>query len=234
MPKRLLSLSVLINLIVVLGQTNSVWAANGNTNGFERFFIAGGPLVWLVLGPLSIITCMLIVRYFLAFRNKRLLPPTVGKRFEFLLSQPGQAGLREFIEEQSTLLGRALAAGYTQTTAGPEATLDALHESLQQDASLLNRRLEWLNLIGNVAPMIGLFGTVWGMIDAFNGIVQAGGQPQPADLAQGISVALVTTWWGLIIAIPALAAYGSLRQRLDACTAEAALTAEAILLPLAK
>jgi len=219
---------------VLLACAASARAADGSAGGFDRFFIAGGPLVWLVLSPLSVITCMLIVRYFLAFRPQRLLPPTVNKRFEFLLSQPGQPGLRDYLTGQTTLLGRALAAGFTQTPAGPEAALDALHESLQQDASLLQRRLEWLNLIGNVAPMIGLFGTVWGMIDAFNGIVQAGGQPQPADLAGGISVALVTTWWGLIIAIPALAAYGSLRQRLDAAIATAALTAEQLLLPLTK
>ena len=105
----------------------------------------------------------------------------------------------------------------------------AVTESLEQDTANLLRKIEWLNLIGNVAPMIGLFGTVWGMIEAFNGIVQAGGQPQPADLAAGISVALVTTWWGLIVAIPALAAFGFLRNRIDSFTAEVALTSEKLL-----
>ena len=106
---------------------------------------------------------------------------------------------------------------------------NAMAEMIEQDATALLRKIEWLHIIGNVAPMIGLFGTVWGMIDAFHGIVSAGGQPEPADLAGGISTALVTTWWGLVVAIPALAAYGLLKNRIDSLAAEVAVTAENLL-----
>ncbi len=106
---------------------------------------------------------------------------------------------------------------------------NGMAEMMEQETTHLLRKIEWLNILGNVAPMVGLFGTVWGMIDAFNQIVVKGGQPEPADLAGGISVALVTTWWGLIIAIPALAAYGSLRNRIDSLVAEIAVFAENLL-----
>ena len=74
--------------------------------------------------------------------------------------------------------------------------------------------------------MVGLFGTVVGMIQLFGAIVTAGGQPQPVQLAGGISVALVTTFWGLLIAIPALAVYGIFRNHIEAIVNEAASEGE--------
>ena len=94
------------------------------------------------------------------------------------------------------------------------------------------RRIEWLNLIGNISPMIGLFGTVTGMIQAFYELVEisaAGGVTNAAQLADAISLALVTTFWGLAIAIPALAAFAILRNRIDALAADCWLVADQLL-----
>ena len=88
------------------------------------------------------------------------------------------------------------------------------------------RRVEILNVIGQVSPMLGLFGTVYGMILAFQSIVSTGGNADPVLLAGGIGTALVTTFWGLVVAIPALAGYAVLRGRLDAALAEALSEAE--------
>jgi biopolymer transport protein ExbB len=74
--------------------------------------------------------------------------------------------------------------------------------------------------------MIGLFGTVYGMILAFQSIVVAGGNADPVLLAGGISTALTTTFWGLVVAIPALAGYGIIRNKIDELTTEATLTAQ--------
>ena len=85
----------------------------------------------------------------------------------------------------------------------------------------LLRKIEYLNVIGNISPMIGLFGTVVGIISAFSRICQAGGgMPDASKLAGDISVALVTTFWGLLIAIPALSAYALFRNRIDGFAAE--------------
>ncbi len=85
----------------------------------------------------------------------------------------------------------------------------------------LLRRIEYLNVIGNVSPMIGLFGTVVGMIQAFARIYSAaGGMPEADKLAGDIAVALVTTFWGLLIAIPALSAFALFRNRIDTYAAE--------------
>jgi len=77
--------------------------------------------------------------------------------------------------------------------------------------------------------MIGLFGTVYGMIIAFGAIVAAGGSADPVALAGGIGTALTTTFWGLVVAIPALAGYAVLRNRIDELTIEATIEAERVL-----
>ena len=91
------------------------------------------------------------------------------------------------------------------------------------------RAIEPLNVVGNVAPMIGLFGTVYGMILAFRQIVLGGGTPDPIALANGIGTALVTTFWGLIVAIPALSGYALLRNKIDGLTSEATRAVEEVI-----
>lgn len=221
---------IAVTTFVTFSCTSIVAAAEQPTSpgSFQTFFIDGGPLVWILL-LLSLFTIKLIVQDFLTVRRSQLLPPVTIERVQDLLTGTEHRPALELLMTDESLIGRTLYAGLTEAAHGSAAVRMAITESLEQNTANLLRKIEWLNLIGNVAPMIGLFGTVWGMIDAFNGIVQAGGQPQPADLAGGISVALVTTWWGLIVAIPALAAFGFLRNRIDSLTAEVALTSEKLL-----
>jgi len=198
-------------------------------SGFYKFFVAGGWLVWLVLIPMSLITISLIIQFFLVIRRGKLLPPAVAKETLQLLEKSHQQQAMDCLRAEGSFLARTLYVGLAESKNGRAAMENGMAEMLEQETTDLLRQIEWLNLLGNVAPMVGLFGTVWGMINAFNEIVLAGGQPEPADLAGGISVALVTTWWGLIVAIPALAAYSFLRNRIDSLAAEAAVSAEDLL-----
>ena len=210
--------------------TNVVVAAEetgGQKNSyFQRFFVDGRAIVWFVLMPLSVVTFSLIVQYFLVIRRSKLLPPTLVNRMQQL--GDAKSACAE-LQQEDNFLSRTLLAGLAQADRGRDARDHAMFEALEQQSTSMLRKIEWLNIIGNVAPMIGLFGTVWGMIEAFNRIVQAQGQPEPERLADAISIALVTTLWGLFAAIPALAAYGSLRNRIDAITAETSVTAEALI-----
>ncbi|MEM1027342.1 MAG: MotA/TolQ/ExbB proton channel family protein, partial [Planctomycetota bacterium] len=99
------------------------------------------------------------------------------------------------------------------------------------EATRILRPIETLNVMGNIAPMMGLFGTVYGMIVAFQALVDAGGGADPVELAAGISTALVTTFWGLVVAIPALASYAVVRNKIDAITAEGLVQAEQLIKP---
>ena len=197
-------------------------AAGEARSYLDRLFVAGGPIVWFALLPLSVAAVSLIVQYLLAVRRSRFVPAGVVER----LRRAGQAGgagnMRRAAEGAGDVLSQCVRAGLGQPAGGRAAVEAAFLEALEQQESRWLRRIERLNIIGNVAPMIGLLGTVWGMIEAFDRIVRAGGQPTPEQLAGAISVALVTTLWGLSIAIPALATYGVLRNRLEELTTAAA------------
>ena len=106
-------------------------------------------------------------------------------------------------------------------------------ESLQEQAMARLRRIEWMNIMGNVSPMVGLFGTVLGIIKMFNAMAAVGGQPHPSQLAGGISIALVTTLWGLMIAIPALTIHGVFQNRIEMLASESAEQAEKTLSQIA-
>jgi biopolymer transport protein ExbB len=195
---------------------------------FEQFVIAGGPIVWFVLLPMSLVTVYLSVEHGLTIRRKKLLPSGVGAKTVDIVRQQGPEQLQTRIADRGDFVSVAVVKAVTQGKGDWFRMRNLLFESLQEQASRLMCRIEWLNLIGNVSPMVGLFGTVFGMIKLFNAIVTAGGQPQPAHLAGGISVALVTTFWGLFIAIPALAIHGVFRNRIETLANDAVIEAENI------
>ena len=108
----------------------------------------------------------------------------------------------------------------------------AVEEALAEQAARLMRRIEYLSLIGNIAPMVGLLGTVTGMIIAFQQVAVSGGAAGAGDLAEGIYQALVTTVAGLIVAIPSLGAFAICRNRVDELMAEATQRANHALAPI--
>ena len=196
---------------------------------FKQFVIAGGPIVWFVLLPMSLVMVFLVVEYSLTICKKRLLPKGVSQDISETIRKFGPGELESQLADNSDLVSIAILQAVTKGKGDLFRIRSGLFESLQDQALELFRKIEWINLIGNVSPMVGLFGTVFGMIKLFNAIVQAGGQPQPAHLAGGISVALVTTFWGLFIAIPALTVHGIFRNRIEALVSEAATEAENIM-----
>ena len=196
---------------------------------FEQFIIAGGPIVWFVLLPVSLVTVFLAVEHGLTIRRKKLLPAGIGAHIVAMMRQFGFSQLRSQIAEKDDFVSTAVVKAIGHGKGDWFRMRSVLAESLQEQSWRLMRKIEWVNLIGNVSPMVGLFGTVFGMIKLFNAIVVAGGQPQPAQLADGISVALVTTFWGLFIAIPALAIHGVFRNRIETLVSDAVAEAEGIL-----
>ena len=124
-----------------------------------------------------------------------------------------------------------MSGGLRQAPHGYEAMLRGLEQVAAEETTIRFRRIELLNVLGQVSPMIGLFGTVYGMILAFSAIVASGGAADPVMLAGGIGTALTTTFWGLVVAIPALAGYALIRNRIDELTIEATLQAEELVAP---
>jgi biopolymer transport protein ExbB len=227
-----IALAAVLVVIVAMMRNSSgtgVVEAGRTRTFFEQFVIAGGPIVWFVLLPMSLIAVYLAAEHCLTIRRKKLLPAGIGRKIVEIIRQFGHGQLEARIAERNDFVSVAVVKAVTQGRGDWFRMRNVLAESLQEQAWRLLRRIEWVNLIGNVSPMVGLFGTVFGMIKLFNAIVIAGGQPQAAQLAEGISVALVTTFWGLFIAIPALAIHGVFRNRIEMLVSDATVEAEDII-----
>lgn len=192
---------------------------------FQQFVISGGPIVWFVLLPMSVFTVYLMLSAAVGLRKKTLLPENIESEVLMAIRTGSFMWLNSARRDDllSDTLCRSLGGDCDQPLSQRFA------DNLQNRAAALMRKIEPLNIIGNIAPMVGLFGTVFGMIKLFNAIVVAGGQPQPAQLAEGISVALVTTFWGLLIAIPALAFYGAMAGRIEGFITTTANSARQVL-----
>lgn len=197
-------------------------------DGQRHIDVFGTMLLWILL-LLSVLSIGMIGSMALTNQRKAFVPAGVKGELRKVLA----AGrLREAIDltaaEQSHL-SRIINPALRDLAQGSASAMRALEQAADEQATQRLRRIEYLNILAQVSPMIGLFGTVWGMILAFRSIVLAGGSADPVQLAGGIGTALTTTFWGLIIAIPALAAYAIIRNKIDQFATEAERTAEDLL-----
>ncbi len=200
----------------------SLAAENGGSISlFRHFVIEGGWITWFLLIPLSMVMLSLVIHYLITIRRGTLAPASLVRSLRTAAAQGQPATVLPLVAGDDSLLGQAAQAGLSQLREGRDSARAAVDETVEEGAMRLLRRIEYLNVIGNVSPMIGLFGTVVGMIQAFARIYAAGGgMPEADKLAGDIAVALVTTFWGLLIAIPALSAFALFRNRIDTYAAE--------------
>ncbi|MHC4710086.1 MAG: MotA/TolQ/ExbB proton channel family protein [Planctomycetota bacterium] len=196
-----------------------------NPGGEKTVELLGSVIIWFLL-LLSVLSIGLIGNLALTNQRKSILPQTVVDEVRRLLSAGDYRRVLDLTEREPSFFGQVLRAALGEASHGFGAVLRSLEQTSDELATQRLRRIEYLNVLGQVSPMIGLFGTVYGMILAFQSIVVAGGNADPVLLAGGISTALTTTFWGLVVAIPALAGYGIIRNKIDELTTEATLTAQ--------
>jgi biopolymer transport protein ExbB len=199
---------------------------------FHEFFLSGGPIVWFVLLPMSVVMLYLGLDLGFRLRRSRLLPAGRAREIATLAARYGLGGLAGRLSDREDLISRSVVRAIGKNRRHGferELFLQSASDCLREEGLDLLRRAERCHLIGTVAPMVGLFGTVYGMIEAFTVLALASGQPRPDQLAAAIAVALVTTFWGLLIAIPALFLHGFFRTRIEVLVSEAASETEALL-----
>ncbi|GJM23728.1 MAG: TolQ-type transporter [Phycisphaerae bacterium] len=221
---------------VTLSFATQSFAADGDTESvgavsriFDHFVKRGGYITWFILIPMSLATIALIVEHSISIRRERILPARTIERIQDKLeSRKFVDGLR-YTETDPSVIAIAINSGLHQAENGYSAMHGAMLDSVEQQADRMMRKIEYLNVIGNVSPMVGLFGTVYGMIRLFASIREAGGIPEPARIADDISIALVTTFWGLMVAIPALTLFAFFRNRIDELTTECANKADKLI-----
>ncbi len=157
----------------------------------------------------------LLVMCFLQFRKTVLLPPDLSQQFEQHLENKEYQQAFELAKGSDSYLGRVLAAGMGKLQSGYPAAVEAMQGAQGEEAMKLEHKISYVSLVGALAPMFGLLGTVDGMVAAFMKIAGSDTAPKPSELAVGISQALVTTLIGLWLAIPAIACYGLLKNWLQ-------------------
>lgn len=192
--------------------------------GLLEILFAGGPLgiaIMLVLMGLSLSAVYLVFEHFLSIRRDELLPEELQNQLAASLHEGRWNEAQSACEQQPGFLAFIISQGLAERDAGWGAVEKALEDALAEQAARLMRRVEYLAVIGNLAPMVGLLGTVTGMILAFRAVARSQGAAGPGELAEGIYQALVTTVVGLIIAIPSLGAFAVMRNRVDQLMAEA-------------
>jgi biopolymer transport protein ExbB len=179
---------------------------------------AGGPLMWPII-LCSIAAAAIILERLWTLQDKRVLPPELAKKV-WQLVEAGQINDKVIAAlEQNSPLGRVLAAGLANRHRPREIVMERLEDTGRHVVHELERFLNTLGTIAGISPLLGLLGTVTGIIKAFNAI-QAGGMGDPRALSGGIAEALITTAAGLCVAIPALFAYRYLRGRVDRIVVE--------------
>lgn len=172
---------------------------------------AGWP-IWLLIVT-SVLGLALIIERFLSLRKRRIVPPGLLDRVIDIARRGG--GSRETLERlaDSSPLGRVLAEVVAVRNETSDYRTAAIEQAGRDVAHELNRYVPALSTIAVVAPLMGLFGTVVGMIEIFGSYTPGGGDP--AQLARGISIALYNTGFGILIAIPALILHRYFRSKVD-------------------
>ena len=185
---------------------------------------------------LSLVAVALMIEYALSIRRKMLMPPNFASDvLKMLLQGQSQAALQKCQNDPSAL-AQVLYAGMTQYEFGWDAVEKSAEEATAEQASRLYRKVEYFNMIGNIAPMLGLLGTVVGMVMAFQQMAgaEAGGYGRASEFAEGIYLALITTIQGLLVAIPCLAAHSIFSNRIATLISETTYVAEQVLQPIKK
>jgi len=182
---------------------------------------AGWP-IWFLLAA-SIIAVALIIERSFSLRTAKIIPPQL---FEQVTDMYRRQGVSEAVLERlakDSPLGAVLAAGLRNHKASRYVMKEAIEEAGRAVAHELERFLTTLGTIATAAPLLGLFGTVIGMIEIFGSQSPTGSNPQ--QLAHGISIALYNTAFGIAIAIPALIFYRHYKNKVDTFVVEMELQA---------
>jgi biopolymer transport protein ExbB len=188
-------------------------------------------VVFFTIIACSVVAVTLIIKAAIQVRASVLLPEDSINTMREMISNRQFRELSGYTDKDPSFVAKAIGAALKRAPKF-DAMKEAMETSLGEQTAEQFRRIEYLNIIGNLGPLLGLLGTVLGMIEAFAAIQAAGGDAKPAQLAGGISAALTHTFLGLMLAVPCLAAFGVFRTIVDRLTIRGTLIAEELLLAM--
>jgi biopolymer transport protein ExbB len=197
----------------------------GRTVTWLDTILAGG-VVGAMIIVLSIVSLALVIEHFVTIRRDRLMPPEIREEIEVLFEDGEFEEAMELCEAEPNYFTNVVGGGLPKLHRGYDKMMEGIAKSADEESIRLHQKIGYLSLIGNIAPMMGLLGTVQGMISAFQKIAITAGAAEPRQLADGISLALVTTFLGLIVAIPTMISFFYFRSRVVRIGLEIQNTAE--------
>jgi len=226
-----------------------LWAQDAADNGGEEKAKAAEPaekpavvtkpqksyLTWMVesSGPvgailflMSMATVALSIQGILMLRRSTLVPPELVSQFDQLLNDKQYQQAYDLATEDDSFLGKVLAAGMRRISGGHSEAVEAMQMVGEDENMRIEHRLSWLAILGTLGPLLGLLGTVEGIIASFRVIATSDTQPKPSLLAEGISTSLFNTFEGLFVAIIATVAFMLLRNQAARLVLETEMASE--------
>jgi biopolymer transport protein ExbB len=221
--KKTALLLLLVAVALILAQTcfaeeaTAGGVAKGKKSWFDLFKQTGPVGVLLLL--LSICGFALVIEHVVNLRQDKIAPPDLYAQLDEALETGDTERAYEACQARDTYLARVVKAGLEAGGTG-EAAIEAAREVAGEETFSLNTKISYLSLVGNIAPLLGLLGTVTGMITSFQKIEQLKA-PTPGDLAAGVYESLVNTTMGLFAAIIFLTAYFVFKNKVTKMTISA-------------
>jgi biopolymer transport protein ExbB len=183
--------------------------------------IRSSGLIGLVLLLISIFFVAQVIRLFMEFRVSEAVPAPLVDRLETAIRDKKFQDAYDACKDNDSYLGRLVRTGIANLPNGRAEAKEAMLEASDEIVTTMDMKISYLAIIGTLGPMIGLVGTIWGMIMSFRTIAEAGGaQPQPHKVAEGISTALFITLEGVTLSVPAIFFFAFFRNRIAQMTME--------------
>jgi biopolymer transport protein ExbB len=187
---------------------------------------ASGPIGGFLL-LLSVYFTALVIRLFMELRVSEAVPAPLVERLENAIRDKKFQDAYDACKDNDSFLARLVRVGIANLPNGRQEAKDTMLEASDEVTTSLEMKISYLAIIGTLGPMIGLVGTIAGMIDSFKEIAMAGGaQPRPEKVAMGISMALFITLEGVSLSVPAIFFFAFFRNRIAQMTMEATRVAD--------
>jgi biopolymer transport protein ExbB len=187
---------------------------------------ASGPIGVFLL-CLSVYFTAVVIRLFMELRLSEAVPPALVEKLETAIKEKKFQEAYDACRDNESYLARLVRTGIANLPNGRPEAKEAMNAITEEIVTGMEQRISYLAIIGQLGPMIGLVGTIWGMIMSFQEIATAAGsQPKPEKVAEGISTALFITLEGVSLAVPAIFFFAFFRNRIAVLTMEATKVAD--------
>ena len=219
MKRRLLQV-ISVAMMLALCATVAIAQEEGSTEVHSKtwwdLFKTTGP-VGVLLVITSMIGTALLIQYMVNFNEVKIGNPTLLSEVDALLSENDLDGAFTLAQSDQSYAGKVIAGAIGRSVGGYEEARMGMEETAAVEAFKINAKCSYLSLVGNIGPLLGLLGTVTGMISSFQ-VIETLKAPTPGDLAKGVYESLVNTTMGLFISIIFLSAYFFMKNKISDIT----------------